>query len=66
MSVMQLVLSGKCVVQTHFAWTKCWSSQQSPDEARFHDGNFDRWDVYQACSVGWRNSLSKSVENPVV
>ena len=53
---------------THLPSTKCCSSRQSPDEARFRDGNFDRWDVDQAFSVGWRvdhaYALSKSVENP--
>ena len=53
MSILQVVLSGRCVAQTHLAWTKC-CSQQSPDEARFRDGNFDRWDVDQAISVEWK------------
>ena len=41
---------------TTFAWTKCCSSQQSPDEARLRDGNFDRWDVDQVISVEWKNA----------
>ena len=69
MSILQVVLSGKCVVHTHLAWTKCCSNQRL-DEARFRDGNFDQWDVDQAFSVGWRMhhayELSKSVENQVV
>ena len=70
MSILQVVLSGKCVVHTHLAWTKCCSSQQSPDEAKFRDGSFDRWDVDQAISVEWKMhhayALSKIVESQVV
>ena len=50
--------------------TKCCASRRSPEEAMFRDGNFDRWDVDQAFSVGWRmhhaHALSKNGENLVV
>ena len=69
MSIQQVVLFRKWVAP-HLAWTKCCSSQQSPDEARFHDGNFDRWDVDQAFPVEWKMhhayAPSKSVANQVV
>ena len=60
------------MVHTHLdlAETSHYSSQRSPDEAKFRDGNFDRWDVDQGISVEWkmRHSYapSKNVENQVV
>ena len=70
MSILQVVLSGKCAAHTHLAWTTCCSNQQSPNEARFRDGSFDRWNVDQGIPVEWRMhhaySLSKNVENLVV
>ena len=70
MSILQVVLSGKRAVHTHLAWTTCCSNPRNPDEAMFRDGNFDRWDVNRAFSVGWRMhhafALSENGENPVV
>ena len=34
---------------------------QSPNEARFRDGSFDRWDVDQGISVEWKNVESQVV-----
>ena len=69
-SMPLVVLSGNCAAHALFTWTACCSNQSSPNEARFRDGSFDRWDVDQAFSVGWRVhhafALSKSVENHVV
>ena len=69
-SIPRVVLSGKCAALTPFAWTKCSSSRRSPDEARFRDGSFDRWDVDQGIFVEWKLhhacALSKNVETQVV
>ena len=70
MSNLQVVLQGKCAAHRRRAWTTCCSNPRSPGEAMIRDGNFDRWDVNRAFSVGWRmhhaNALSKNGENPVV
>ena len=70
MSIPRVVLSEKCAAHTPFAWTKCCSNQQNPDEAMFHDGNYDHLVSSQVFSVGWRMhhaySLSKNVESQVV
>ena len=70
MSIPRVVLSGKCAAHALFAWTTCCSNQQSPNEARLRDGSFDRWDVDQGISAGWKMhrvcSLSKNVESQVV
>ena len=42
----------------------------SPNEAKFRDGSFDRWDVDQGISVEWKMhnvyALPKNVESQVV
>ena len=35
--IARVVLSGKCVVHTHSAWTTCCANQQNPSEATFRD-----------------------------
>ena len=54
MSNLQVVLSGKCAAHKRHAWTTCCSNPRSTDEAMLRDGNFDRWYVNRAFSVGWR------------
>ena len=71
MSILQVVLSGKCVVvHTHLPWTTCYSNQQSPNELRFRDGSSDLWDVDHNIQAGWKMhhvcSLPKNVESQVV
>ena len=70
MSSLQVVLSGKCADHERHAWTTCCSCRQSPDEARSRDGSFDRWDVEQAFSLGWKmhhaHSLSRIAESQAV
>ena len=61
MSNLQVVLSGKCAAHTHLAWTKCCSRLQSPDEARFHDGNFDHSVSSRVFSEGWRVNSTEVV-----
>ena len=70
MSIQQVVLSGECAPHTPFVWSTCCSNQQSPNEARFRDGSFDRWYDDQGISVEWKMrhacALSKIVESQVV
>ena len=49
--IARVVLSGKCVVHTHSAWTTCRANEQNPNEATFRYGSFDRWDVDQEISA---------------
>ena len=53
---ISIVILTKCVARTHFAWTTCCSNQQNPGEATFRDGSFDRWDVDEGISAGWKNA----------
>ena len=45
---------GTCADHSRLAWTKCCSSRRSPDEAMFHDGNFDHSVSSRVFFVGWR------------
>ena len=53
----RVVLLLKCVARTYFAWTMCCSNQQNPGAATLRDGSFDRWDVDQGISAGWKCTM---------
>ena len=44
----------KCTDHGRLAWTKCFCSRRNPDEAMFHDGNFDQSVASRLYFVGWR------------
>ena len=70
MNSLHVVLRMKCAKHGRLAWTKCCSNPRNPDDAKFHDGNFDQSVSSRVFFVGWSRhhacALSKTDQNPVV